>query len=335
MAIGLESNVRSGLLVLQARTPLHPGTGTALGAVDLPVQRERFTGWPTIAGSALKGVLRDACRERAKEKYLAQTGSESPRRRANEQDPELTAVFGPGAVTESRAHAGALSVTDARLLAFPVRSLRGVFAWVTCPSVVDRLIQDIQWSSMQLDAPPSISNRPGRNEALVAGGEVVVHSDREDTVVLEEYEFRVAGTCDALARWMSQSIAVDPLTSQRLGSHLVVLHDDDFTHFARYATEVTARIALDYDTKTVSDKALFYQEYLPAETVFYAVVIANETRVPTANTQENEGESAAPKARRMSATEVLGYLKEQIPRVLQIGADETVGKGFCAVRLLS
>lgn len=33
-----------------------------LGTVDLPVQRERHTGWPTIPGSAPKGILRDRCR---------------------------------------------------------------------------------------------------------------------------------------------------------------------------------------------------------------------------------------------------------------------------------
>ena len=46
-----------GLLGLHAQTALHPGSGTALGTVDLPVQRERHTHWPTIAGSALKGIL--------------------------------------------------------------------------------------------------------------------------------------------------------------------------------------------------------------------------------------------------------------------------------------
>lgn len=328
MAVGFETAVRSGLLVLHARTPLHPGTGTALGAVDLPVQRERYTGWPTIAGSALKGVLRDACRERARARY------QGDRRAANEQDAELTAVFGPGAISESRAHAGALSVTDARLLAFPVRSLRGVFAWVTCPTAIDRLIQDVQWSGMELESPPAVNNRPAHSEALVAGGEVVVKSEREDTVVLEEFEFRVVGTCDGLARWMSQHIATDPLSSQRLSGHLVVLNDDDFSHFARYATEVTARIALNYDTKTVSEGALFYQEYLPAETILYSVVIANETRVaPAKGDGENGGEGDRP--RQMSAVEVLGYIKEQLPTVLQVGADETVGKGFCAVRLVS
>ena len=57
------ATTRGGLLGLYAQTAMHPGSGTALGAVDLPVQRERHTQWPTIAGSALKGILRDASRD--------------------------------------------------------------------------------------------------------------------------------------------------------------------------------------------------------------------------------------------------------------------------------
>ena len=304
MSVAFEEAIRSGLLVLHARTPLHPGTGTALGVVDLPVQRERFTGWPTIAGSAVKGVLRDVCRR---------AGT------AAGEDAELSAVFGPDLPQESRLHAGAVSVTDARILAFPVRSLRGVFAWVTCPAVLERLSQDIAWSGLQL-SPPPLDKTPQRNEALAASGEVVV-SGPVDSIVLEEFEFRRAGTCDALGRWFGQHIATDQLSSQRMASHLVVLHDDDFGHFVRYSTEVTARIRLQPDSKTAAEGGLFYEEFLPAETVLYSVLIANKTR--------NQA------AQQWSASQVLGYLKEKLPPVLQIGADETVGKGFCAVRLIS
>src|SRR5262249_31435881 len=131
------------LLFLHAQTSLHPGSGTALGTVDLPVQRERHTQWPTIPRSALKGILRDRCRAIAAAGYShdgADVGEKergSRRRKANEDETSpLVAVFGPGAVDRETAHAGAVSLTDARLLAFPVRSLRGVFAWVTCPAVL-------------------------------------------------------------------------------------------------------------------------------------------------------------------------------------------------------
>lgn len=53
------------LLFVHALTGLHPGSGTALGVVDLPVQRERHTDWPLIPGSSLKGVMRAECARRA------------------------------------------------------------------------------------------------------------------------------------------------------------------------------------------------------------------------------------------------------------------------------
>ena len=127
----------SGLLFLHAQTAMHPGSGTALGVVDLPVQRERHTQWPVIPGSSLKGVLRDCCRQQVPGK----------RGRDADADPDLVTAFGPPAA-EADKHAGALSVTDARILAFPVRSLRGVFAWVTCPAVLQRLGRDLQLAGL-------------------------------------------------------------------------------------------------------------------------------------------------------------------------------------------
>jgi CRISPR-associated protein Cmr4 len=51
---------RAAMLFLYTETPLHAGSGTSLGIVDLPIQRERTTGYPMIQASGLKGCLRDA-----------------------------------------------------------------------------------------------------------------------------------------------------------------------------------------------------------------------------------------------------------------------------------
>ena len=95
----------AALLYLHAQTSLHPGSGTALDVVDLPIQRERHTQWPVIPGSALKGILRDSCREEARSRH----GGD--RRKTNEEDPQLVAVFGPARLTgEANPHAGAIAV---------------------------------------------------------------------------------------------------------------------------------------------------------------------------------------------------------------------------------
>ena len=44
---------------LEAITPLHVGTGRGVGLIDLPIIREKVTGWPLVPGSSVKGVIRD------------------------------------------------------------------------------------------------------------------------------------------------------------------------------------------------------------------------------------------------------------------------------------
>ena len=300
------------LLFLHAQTGLHPGSGTALGTVDLPVQRERHTGWPTIPGSALKGILRDRCREYARPRH---GGS---RKQANENDDLLLAAFGPGKVDESSSHAGALSVTDARLLAFPVRSLRGVFAWVTCPAVLLRLERDLKLTHLPELGDSSGGKKLEDTQALCAADSPLrVNKDR---LVLEEFEFTCTGDCAALAGWFAEHISDDAGTRQRLKAHLVVLSDNYFTHFAKNATEIVARVGLDYEKKTVREGALFYQEFLPPETLFYSLVLANESRY---------------EKHKVPAEQIVAYLAGELRKnsLLQIGGDETTGKGLCLARL--
>ena len=234
------STQAAALLFIHAQTSLHPGSGTALGVVDLPIQRERHTQWPVIPGSALKGILRDACRRKAG------------------NNGELFAVFGPETV-EADKHAGALTLTDARILAFPVRSLRGVFAWVTCKAVLERLNRDLKVAgqlaislNLKLDKEEAVC--PDNSPLLVDG----------DRLVLEEFEFKQKEKAGLISEWIGIRAVGDTATQDRIKSHLVVLYDDDFTHFVRHATEIVARIGLDYERKTVKAGALFYQECLPA-----------------------------------------------------------------------
>ena len=290
----------ANLLFLHALTSVHPGGGTALGVVDLPVQRERHTQWPMVAGSSLKGVLRDACRQ--------SMGGEVKNLML------LHAAFGPESDNAS-AFAGALSFTDARLLAFPVRSLRGVFAWVTCPAVLVRFARDAKLLAGDGIEPPVLPEVPTGEARCPAETDLLVDGDK---LLLEEFEFRRSGDDDGIAACLAEQAMTDEATADRLRRNLVVLNDDDFTHFARHATEVIARIGLDYETKTARGKALFYEEFLPPETLFYAVVFATASRSKQVD---------------LSAIAMLDLLRNNTPDIVQIGADQTIGKGLCAVRI--
>lgn len=281
------------LLFIHALTGLHPGSGTALGVVDLPVQRERHTHWPLIPGSSLKGVMRAEC--------------------GHCSDEEVAAVFGPDFGNASE-HAGAVAISDARIFAFPVRSLKGVFAWVTCPAVLSRLARDLGLiSGSKLPTFPA----PAKDAAAcVNNSPLIAHDGR---LMLEEFEFTCSGDdASEIANWIAARAVEDESTKNRMRSHLAVLHDDDFTHFVRNATEVVARVGLNAELKTVCKGALFYEEYLPPETLFYSLVLCSRSR--------------RPQSQLSSASDILQWLCDNAPQTLQIGGGETVGKGFCAVR---
>ena len=285
------------VLFVHALTGLHVGSGTALGVVDLPVQRERHTDWPLIPGSSLKGVLRAACNERSG------NGADSC--------PKVLAAFGPPTGSASD-HAGAVALSDARILAFPVRSLRGVFAWVTCPGVLVRLARDlaIVGRCAALTIP-----KPGPNAAACPAGSPLVTGSRK--MILEEFEFSCSALNPDVPEWVARHAVADQDTRERIRQHLVVLHDDDFTHFVQHATEVAARIGLDYDTKTVRSGALFYEEYVPAETLFYSLVLCRKSY---------SGQYPA------SGAAILEWLRSRQIRHLQIGGGATIGKGICRVQ---
>ncbi|HPB82071.1 MAG TPA: RAMP superfamily CRISPR-associated protein, partial [Spirochaetota bacterium] len=56
-------NKERDIISLYAVSPLHAGSGSIIGAVDLPIQRERHTGWPHVQASGLKGALRAHVRD--------------------------------------------------------------------------------------------------------------------------------------------------------------------------------------------------------------------------------------------------------------------------------
>jgi CRISPR-associated protein Cmr4 len=280
------------LMFVHALTSLHPGSGAALGVVDLPVQRERHTNWPTIAGTSLKGVLRAEARSRSMD------------------ESAWIATFGPKTDNASD-HAGAISFTDARLLAFPVRSLKGVFGWITCPAALDRMRRDLGLA--RFDSPPE-PPKPGPNEAITTKKSPLRQGGG---LVLEEFAFDARDGADAIAAWIVKNAIEDAGARQWFSERLVVVDDDAFGHFAQHATEVTARIALDYETKTVREGALFYEEFLPPETLLYSLVLAERSRS---------------RSKTMTASEVLDALARLGVSTVQIGAGETIGKGLCALR---
>ena len=291
------------LTFVHALSPLHAGTGQGAGIIDLPIAREKATGLPFLPGSSLKGTLRACCKT-----------------------PELCKqIFGPDTTeiqTDSN-HTSSAQFSDQRLLLLPIRSLAGTFAWVTCPYVLRRLMRDIEDAQLPLPEAniPSIAEMESC-AIVVADKEVESKITVEAKVYLEEFELNALpegpkGEVNAWAKWLSECIfPQDEGWRQMLIERLCIVHDDLFNFMIDTATEITARIKLREDAKTVQEGGLWYEEALPTETILSGIVLA--TLVKKAGIMPDK------------VFEVLGELLGQ---TLQFGGKATVGRGMCKVQL--
>lgn len=299
----MTNNIKRHLLTLYTRTPLHVGSGTSVDVVDLPIMRERITHFPVIPSTSLKGVLRQAAREFAssdagKAKGFTLTTADVL---FGAKDDVQTDADGKQVL-----HAGCVQIMEAKILAFPVRSLAGCFAWLTCPAVLERFQRD---TGRKFSIPPMDKDR------AVAGTELAVNGQ----VILEEYaldqEPNSTGQADQLATTLT-GLCADPLWTSRLATRLALVHDENFQHFVTTCTEVVARIAIDPATRTNAGGALFNQENVPCEALFYSVLHVLPPRKPGANGDLHK-----------HLTNLLAEAK-----VIQIGGDETTGHGLCETK---
>ena len=227
--------MRHEIVGMLAETFVHPGTGQNVGAIDLPVAREAATDYPFVAGSSLKGAMRQAFEDK-------------------EGKDAAKAIFG------EQDNAGNVLVSDARLLLLPVRSLSSAYKWVTCPHLLERLKRDLKRSGGEATFEPvTIEPKTARGEG-------------SGRLFLEERSFELAGKPGGDVVGALTTLIPDEGARGRLSGQLVIIHDDDFAWFARYGLAVQARNALDSKTKTTKPGALWYEETLPPDTLMYAVL---------------------------------------------------------------
>lgn len=266
--------MKTTMLGLLAETAVHHGAGRSAGLIDLPIAREATTDFPFVAGSSLKGALRD----RAESLGWTNVGE----------------VFG------KPDQAGRLLVSDARLLLLPVRSLAGVYRWVTCPLLLERYRRDLERCKIPTTVPVVEVLRTSEFAGAFA-------QDRSARLVLEEREFQVRGECPAAVHQAVGSLILHAETRKRLASQIVIVGDDEFAWFCRYAVPIQARNQLRDGTK--QSRNLWYEESLPPDTLLYALVMARDSDAQAG---------------------LVGLFPEN-DRYLQVGGNETVGSGWLAV----
>lgn len=292
------------LTLIHAMSPVHAGTGQSVGAIDLPIARERPTGIPLIPGSSIKGALRA---------------------RSAATDPLTKDVFGPETAQASE-HAGAVQFSDAQLLLLPVRSVRGTFAWVTSRFLLQRFARNAREAGFEFEALPA---QPDDDACVVASDTLTVQVGQQRKVVFEDLDFTVEDgqkkQLQDMADKLGQALFPDGTGDAKewrdtLRDRICLIHDDVMSLLLETATEVNAHIRLDNEKKTVAQGALWYQESLPAESVLAGLVVAADVKPVNGRVKRDGGELLK---------HVVGLTKG----IVQLGGKATVGQGSCFVRI--
>lgn len=288
-------------------TPLHIGCGQEVGLVDNPIIREKTTGFPFIPGSGIRGVLRDRC----------------------EGKPELETLFGhePDATIDpGEDYAGCISIHDAKILFFPVRTSVNLFHWITCPYAIERFNRDVKYFDLSKSSQVAAFAEDGivkLQEEL--GGDnqfYAIGSFNTEKIFLEEYPFKKipdqitvkkdGEDKELLKKWFDENnFGVDK-------KQVLIVNNRVFDYFVQHATIVQQHNRLT-SAKTVAEGALFSVESVPPETLFYGIIGGTKDRKTNGSTFDN-GQKAIDK--------LLEFVSNpNNSAVITLGGDESTGLG--------
>jgi len=294
----LQENTK--FCLLHAISPVHAGSGAATGAVDLPIQREKHSGWPHIQASGVKGAFRDHCT-----RYWAHssTALEPFSGKVKQASEAADRIFGTD-TGNGGGQAGAVAFSDARLLAFPVRSSAAPFVWVTCPALVKRLLRDLALADRKVDELGDLSVAKDSYSVVSGSGEIFTGN-----LVLEDVCLNPAEKNEALTEFFEDLVPE--------AERLVLVPDDHFSFLVETATEVQAQIKIDPATGITTTGSLRYEELLPAETIMYCLLFFGDEKIAGDNP--------------LKMKNIANVITSAVAGHIQMGGDATLGRGIFAV----
>lgn len=282
------------LVFIRTLTPLHVGVGRAGGIVDLPVQRDLY-GYPIIYSSSIKGALRTTCLKTKIGKCEEMFGTE----------PEITP-----------SKPGKVMLLDAQLLLVPVRLLKGIYGYITSPYMLKKFNDYIQIKNEE--QAKILSQLITKLESLLkVGNEVIVSSSegisistegKKYVVINEEFWLEpkenrelIKNVIDYLPEELKEKLELSK-------NKLMVVSDinDMSIQIVEKSLIRLQRIRLKREEKIVETGALWSEEYVPQNTIFYTLALYATNEV------------------RNSFREMLRKTRNY----LILGGSETIGKGL-------
>lgn len=311
----------SGLMFLYSQTPVQTGAGKGAGTIDMPVQRETATGFPMIYASGVRGAIRQ---ELTNLRHLE----------------SVRVVFG-ASLQEEQQQSGSIAFSDAKILLFPINQPNGVFAWITCPLALRRIMDDsgifagyaIRQMTKMAVPPDNFITLGGSiydQDSLILGDTLLVCAKKEIKtegqallqMVLKELQPLFFAAMPKSGAW--QSVKQKFYAEAAEKSAVVLVADEVFADLVCQYTQIEARICMDNATKTAQRGALWREETLPPDMLMYTVVAAAPLCLQNSIVPDGLGKGD-------NAQNVLLWLKNSLTsQYLQIGSGETMGRGFFA-----
>ncbi|MGB9639156.1 MAG: type III-B CRISPR module RAMP protein Cmr4, partial [bacterium] len=298
------------LLFMYALTPVHMGSGQSLSYVDLPIQREKVTSFPVLWSSGIKGVFRNNF-----SRYLD----------INSDNKNLVdTIFGPEDSDDS--FSSCISITDAKILFYPVRSLKGVFAYITSPFVLKRFFNEL---SSLLNKNNELNKNNAFNDLKnlnLEDNKIVIKNDSilkisDSQVALEEFVFDIDSNnnIDSDNNNLVKALFKVKLFKELKGlvgdndfeERVAIVSDNVFKDFVNYSVEIRTRIRIDQEKGVTKEGALFTQEFTPSNSIFYSFIFTKDSFNQNHKLDKNQVNS--------KINEFLNKFN-----ILQFGSDETL-----------
>lgn len=293
------------LYTLRALSPLHCGVGQGANDIDLPTARNKLSGLPLVPASSLKGVLKDGFKNKHRDDETWQN--------------DCVALFGGDSGSE---HASAISIGDANMLALTVRSFFGTYAYLASPytllqvkNLYSRTQQPINVAlpTMGIDKnTESYQVRVCKNSLLSQTG--------NNRVLLEELDLLIdSQSADDWADLLAPLFFADEEGQDIFKKRFAIVDDNALNFLCETSLPVDARIAIDEETGTVKNGALWYEETVPIESLFIGNISVDRSYYSKVKKTDEQ---------------LSQFLIKQPNITCQVGGKSTTGKGAVEISFI-
>ncbi|AEH44107.1 CRISPR-associated RAMP protein, Cmr4 family [Thermodesulfatator indicus DSM 15286] len=241
--------------LIMTTDPVHIGTGgMRLGRVDNTIVREPGTRLPKIPGTALHGAIRAYAARRYGKPQCAGQGSTEGRKHCGRPTCPICYTFG-SIQGEAGSFSGVVSISDARILLFPVYSMVGP-VWVSTvgilkeagfdvsnPSNNSEVKEDEFYSTMKIEKPISLG------WLMVDPPKAVEINPPKD-----------------LKQW------------ENIKNRIVLVSDKLFSQIVNSNLEVRTSVAINPETGATEEGALYTYEAIPRATFLWFDVVVDDFR---------------------------------------------------------